>query len=70
MNKPIRMSAASLLAILDDAVGTGREPDGLCGNREDHPPHLHDSKTLGVFWCTANQEDREPWRSERRRATA
>lgn len=40
---------------------------GLCANRSDHRAHLHDSGTLGRFWCTANQDDREPMRSERRR---
>lgn len=40
---------------------------GLCGDRTDHEPHIRDSPTLGTFWCTAQQEEREPWRSERRR---
>lgn len=42
-------------------------PRGLCGNRDDHHPHIHHSTTLGTFWCTADQSQREPWRSERRR---
>lgn len=50
-----------------EVVGTGTEPDGLCADRTDHLPHLHDSATLGRFWCTARQSDREPYRSERRR---
>lgn len=49
-------------------VGTGNEPDGLCADRGEHRAHLHDSETLGRFWCTADQSQREPWRSERRRA--
>lgn len=56
-----------LLAALEEAVGTGEEPDGLCGDKADHPAHLHDSHTLGRFWCTARQTDREPYRSEQRR---
>lgn len=64
----IQMSAARLVRILDDAVGTGEEPDGLCADRSEHRAHLHDSRTLGRFWCTADQDQREPWRSERRRA--
>lgn len=47
------------------AVGTGREPDGLCADRGPHRAHLHDSPSLGRFWCTANQSQREPGRSER-----
>lgn len=45
----------------------GAVPGGLCANREDHAPHVHDSATLGTFWCTADQSQREPGRSERRR---
>jgi hypothetical protein len=60
--------AGDLLDALDAAVGTGAEPDGLCPNREDHPAHLHNSPTLGEFWCTADQTQREPFRSERLRA--
>jgi hypothetical protein len=43
-------------------------PEGLCGDRAEHPAHLHESASLGRFWCTADQSQREPWRSERRRA--
>lgn len=72
MNRPtgfpgIMVTPAALLAALDDAVGTGEEPDGLCADRTDHRPHLHDSATLGRFWCTADQSHREPYRSEARR---
>lgn len=63
------MSAAWWAEQLDrDDVGTGHEPDGLCADRGEHRAHLHDSGTLGRFWCTADQSQREPWRSERRRA--
>lgn len=65
VSRPV--SAAALVAYLEELVGIGEEPDGLCGNREKHPAHLHESATLGVFWCTARQQDREPGRSERRR---
>jgi hypothetical protein len=54
--------------ILNEVVGTGHEPDGLCADRSEHRAHLHESRTLGRFWCTADQSRREPWRSERRRA--
>lgn len=46
-------------------VGTGHEPDGLCADRTPHRAHLHDSPSLGRFWCTADQGQREPGRSER-----
>jgi hypothetical protein len=49
---------------LSEIVG---RPRGLCPNREDHAPHFRNSPSLGRFWCTAKQEDREPFRSERRR---
>lgn len=42
-------------------------PQGLCGNRAEHEPHRHDSSSLGVFWCTANQMERLPFAAERRR---
>lgn len=63
-------SAAALVAALADlepVIGTGEEPDGLCADKADHAPHLHDSPTLGRFWCTADQRMREPYRSEQRR---
>jgi hypothetical protein len=62
--------AADLVQYLEslaDVIGTGDEPDGLCEDRTEHRPHLHDSETLGRFWCTADQSRREPYRSERRR---
>lgn len=43
------------------------EPEGLCGDRGDHAPHIHHSPTLGSFWCTADQSQREPFRSEQLR---
>lgn len=44
--------------------------DGLCGNRADHDPHLHNSTSLGEFWCTADQSTRLPYAAERRRQEA
>jgi hypothetical protein len=46
---------------------SGELPCGLCANREDHEPHVHNSLTLGRFRCTADQSEREPFRSEQRR---
>jgi len=43
-------------------------PKGLCEAKYDHMPHEHKSKTLGYFWCTADQSQREPFRSEMRRS--
>jgi hypothetical protein len=41
-------------------------PVGLCGNREDHEPHLHHSRSLGKFWCSADQETRLPYAADRK----
>jgi hypothetical protein len=41
-------------------------PKGLCADRAEHPGHLHQSASLGRFWCTGDPADREPGRSERR----
>ena len=60
------LSAAQLLAALDGAVGTGQEPDGLCGDRGEHRAHLVTEGSLAPFWCTADQTAREPGRSQRR----
>lgn len=45
--------------------GTPRR--GLCADRGEHEAHDHVSDSLGRFWCTADQDEREPWRSERAR---
>lgn len=42
-------------------------PKGLCGDRSDHLPHVKETGSLAPFICSANQDDREPMRSERRR---
>lgn len=44
-------------------------PRGLCASREDHEPHIHDSGSLGVFWCHADQSKRVPFAAEKRRET-
>ncbi len=41
-------------------------PAGLCGNREDHAPHRHESTSLGTFWCHADQTKRLPYAMERK----
>lgn len=42
-------------------------PSGLCADRNDHAPHVHESATLGTFWCTADQTTRLPFAAEARR---
>lgn len=42
-------------------------PLGLCGDRDEHESHLHRSRSLGKFWCTADQEQRLPYAAERKR---
>jgi len=42
-------------------------PEGLCGNRENHAPHRHESASLGAFWCHADQAKRLPYVMERKR---
>ncbi len=46
---------------------TGNDLQGLCGDRTDHEPHLHDSDSLGTFWCHADQSQRLPYAAERQR---
>ena len=38
-------------------------PQGLCGDRKDHNPHLV-RKKLGSYWCGADQTQRLPYRLE------
>lgn len=45
----------------------GHVPWGLCGNREDHKPHLCVGSPVGDFFCTARQQDRPPYSRERKR---
>lgn len=40
-------------------------PKGLCGNKADHEPHEHKSKSLGTFWCHADQTKRMPFAGEK-----
>lgn len=41
-------------------------PEGLCGNRQDHEPHVHESESLGRFYCHADQTKRLPFAMERK----
>lgn len=43
-------------------------PKGLCARRDEHEPHIVSEGSLASYWCTADQLDREPTRSERRRS--
>lgn len=43
-------------------------PHGLCAVREDHLPHVVETGSLAPFICTADQSQREPFRSEQRRS--
>jgi hypothetical protein len=61
----LEASMAAIRASLALFAARGRR--GLCGNREEHDPHLHRSASLSEFWCTADQSQREPGRSERLR---
>lgn len=45
-------------------------PVGLCGNRDDHEPHLHHSRSLGKYWCSADQTTRLPYAAENRKASS
>jgi hypothetical protein len=51
---------------VDEAVNWGL-PRGLCADRSDHLPHVQETGSLAPFICSADQDDREPMRSERRR---
>jgi hypothetical protein len=62
-----RIRVTPMYGVDEGEVGTGHEPDGLCGNRTPHPAHMVREGTLAPFWCTANESQREPGRSERRR---
>lgn len=64
--RKIREALEALEALASVPPGSGM-PQGLCGDREEHEPHRHDSSSLGVFWCTANQMERLPFAAERRR---
>lgn len=43
---------------------------GLCGVKVNHLPHTVHTGSLAPFFCTADQSQREPGRSERRRLEA
>jgi hypothetical protein len=44
-----------------------RDPGGLCRVRAEHLPHRVVTGSLAPYWCRADQAEREPARSERRR---
>lgn len=45
------MTAGQFLDLLEDAVGTGEEPEQLC-ERAPHPSgHLYQHVELGLAWC-------------------
>lgn len=60
---------AHLAPLADPAYVTSslQVREGLCGNRKEHEPHRHESGSLGVFWCTADESQRLPFAAERRR---
>lgn len=43
-----------------------KPPNGLCGNKDDHAPHLVERAAIGTYWCHADQTKRLPWALERR----
>lgn len=51
---------------MTDGLTTQELPQGLCGNREDHEAHVHDSKSFGMMWCHADQTKRLPFAMEKR----
>lgn len=55
------------LAAHEAALRGEHLPQGLCGNREWHWAHEHQSQSLGLFWCTADESQRLPFAAERRR---
>jgi hypothetical protein len=60
---------ASAGAVFDDSwvdVMSAELVIGLCGDRSDHEPHVHDSTSLGRFFCHADQTKRLPYAMERR----
>lgn len=66
----VYVTAEDVLGKLQDPANVttvpGRYPDGLCGNREDHVEHVHESTSLGTFWCHADQARRLPFAMERK----
>lgn len=66
--KGVYATAEEVLHMLQGDANVTEEPlpEGLCGNREDHGPHVHNSTSLGRFWCHADQARRLPFAMERR----
>jgi len=59
---------ASDLSPYESIIDVSPLPQGICANKDNHSPHLHNSDTLGVFWCHADQARRLPFAAERRRS--
>ena len=61
-----------MLQVMDEVAATAIEhpetilPKGLCPIRTDHHQHEVNSRTLGRFWCHADQSKREPWASQQK----
>ena len=51
----------NLSEVIRDAQAEETLPHGLCANREDHVEHVHESASLGTFWCHADQAKRLPF---------
>lgn len=66
--KGVYATAEEVLQMLQGDANVTEEslPEGLCGNREDHAPHVHDSTSLGRFFCHADQAKRLPYAMERK----
>lgn len=67
--KDVYQTAADVLAKLRDPANVTEvepTPEGLCGNRQDHEPHVHESESLGRFRCHADQTKRLPFALERK----
>jgi hypothetical protein len=67
------LELASVMALRADVINNDVDPpvpNGLCSDRSDHQPHIQKGSNIGPFWCTADQSQREPFKSERRRSGA
>lgn len=69
--KDVHTSAADVLVKLQDPANRSEVDDkpkaGLCGNREDHEPHIHRSTVSGNdIYCHADQSRRLPYAMERK----
>ena len=73
--EPIGVTPHTLAQFVIDMITIGASqpypepPVGLCGNRDDHEPHLVESAAVaggGPFWCHADQSKRLPYVLERK----